>query len=60
MMSRRVAADQPWPFRLTPFATVLFATMLPLAAGIYLLVSTAWTAAERFFLCPGEQSPALA
>ncbi|GIH24949.1 protein translocase component YidC [Acrocarpospora phusangensis] len=34
-------------FRLLPFGTVIAAGFLPLAAGIYLLVSTAWTTAER-------------
>ncbi|MEU9836026.1 membrane protein insertase YidC [Streptosporangium sp. NPDC048047] len=35
---------------LLPFGTLLAAAVLPLAAGIYLLVSTAWTAAERAVL----------
>ncbi|GHH65208.1 membrane protein [Streptosporangium violaceochromogenes] len=35
---------------LMPFATVLAAAVLPLAAGIYLLVSTAWSAGERIVL----------
>ncbi|MEV4093876.1 YidC/Oxa1 family membrane protein insertase [Streptosporangium saharense] len=35
---------------LLPFMTVLAAAVLPLAAGIYLLVTTAWTAAERAVL----------
>nr|AUV64136.1 membrane protein [Streptomyces citricolor]BAV57073.1 hypothetical protein [Streptomyces citricolor] len=32
------------------FGTVLFATLVPLAAGIYLLTTTTWTVAERAFL----------
>jgi YidC/Oxa1 family membrane protein insertase len=32
------------------FATVLFAALVPLAAGLYLLTTTAWTAAERWYL----------
>ncbi|WP_436758193.1 YidC/Oxa1 family membrane protein insertase [Streptosporangium sp. V21-05] len=41
---------------LLPYGTVLVAAVLPLAAGIYLLVSTAWTAAEKAVL----HRPALA
>ncbi len=33
--------------RLLPYLTVVFAVFVPLAAGIYLLVSTAWSLAER-------------
>ncbi len=33
--------------RLLPFLTVVIAAFAPLAAGIYLLVSTAWSLAER-------------
>jgi YidC/Oxa1 family membrane protein insertase len=32
------------------FGTVLFAAFVPLAAGLYLLTTTAWTAAERAWL----------
>ncbi|MFD8593979.1 membrane protein insertase YidC [Kitasatospora sp. NPDC059646] len=32
------------------FGTPLFALLLPLAGGVYLLTSTAWTAAERWYL----------
>ncbi|AUG77412.1 hypothetical protein CFP65_2587 [Kitasatospora sp. MMS16-BH015] len=32
------------------FGTVLFAALVPLAAGLYLLTTTAWTAAERALL----------
>ncbi|WP_406319707.1 YidC/Oxa1 family membrane protein insertase [Streptosporangium sp. NBC_01639] len=35
---------------LLPFGTLLAAAVLPLAAGIYLLVSTAWTAGEKAVL----------
>ncbi|MEU8250209.1 membrane protein insertase YidC [Nonomuraea sp. NPDC048916] len=45
---------QPEPLRkvmpLLPFGSVLAAAVLPLAAGLYLLVSTAWTAGERAVL----------
>jgi len=33
--------------RTLPYLTVVFAAFVPLAAGLYLLTSTAWTAAER-------------
>lgn len=36
--------------RLLPYATVVFALFVPLAAAVYLAVSTAWTATERAIL----------
>ena len=36
--------------RVAPFITVVFAAFVPLAAGLYLLTTTAWTLAERTFL----------
>jgi YidC/Oxa1 family membrane protein insertase len=36
--------------KILPFGTVVFAAFTPLAAGIYLLVSGTWTAAERSVL----------
>ena len=33
--------------RLLPYATVIIAALVPLAAGLYLLTTTSWTAAER-------------
>jgi len=36
--------------RLMPFGTVLMAAVLPLAAGLYLLTTTAWTLTERTIL----------
>ena len=36
--------------RILPYTTVVIAAFVPLAAGIYLLTTTAWTAAERSFL----------
>ena len=33
--------------RILPFTTVAFAALVPLAAGLYLLTTTAWAAAER-------------
>ena len=36
--------------RLMPYGTLLGAAVIPLAAGIYLLTSTAWATAERAYL----------
>ena len=36
--------------RLLPFGTVLFALVAPVALGIYLVTTTAWTVAERRLL----------
>jgi YidC/Oxa1 family membrane protein insertase len=36
--------------RILPFTTVIIAAFVPLAAGLYLLTSTAWTVAERTLL----------
>ena len=36
--------------KLLPYATVIIAGFLPLAAGLYLLTTTAWTLAERALL----------
>ncbi|GCD99572.1 YidC/Oxa1 family membrane protein insertase [Embleya hyalina] len=46
---RRAAAvpNTPAPLRWMPFATVPTAAFAPLAVGLYLLTSTAWTTAER-------------
>jgi YidC/Oxa1 family membrane protein insertase len=40
----------PKLLRALPYGTVVFAMFVPLAAGIYLLTTTAWTAAERALL----------
>src|SRR5215469_4697881 len=46
-----VAPDQPAGLgvlsRIAPYTTVVIAAFVPLAAGIYLLTTTSWTAAER-------------
>ena len=48
---RGAPAQQPgavgFLLRILPFATVAFAALVPLAAGLYLLTTTAWAAAER-------------
>ncbi len=36
--------------RFLPFGTVLMAAVVPLAAGLYLLTTTAWTVTERIYL----------
>ena len=46
--------------RILPFATVAFAALVPLAAGLYLLTTTAWAAAERAVfhrLAPAPPAP---
>jgi YidC/Oxa1 family membrane protein insertase len=48
--------------RVLPFATVVVAAIVPLAAGLYLLTTTAWAAAERAVFNrlgrePGMQKP---
>ena len=47
--------------RLTPYITVAIAAFLPLAAGLYLVTTTAWTLAERTLLLrrpgTGPQTP---
>ncbi|MBT2226530.1 membrane protein insertase YidC [Nonomuraea sp. NEAU-A123] len=56
--ARKVSAtlpeEQPALMRrlmpLMPFGSVLAAAVLPLAAGLYLLISTAWVAGERAIL----------
>ncbi|MEU8380211.1 membrane protein insertase YidC [Streptosporangium sp. NPDC048865] len=60
-MRRTMSEDlQPAALRrvlpLLPYGTVLVAAVLPLAAGVYLLVTTAWTAGEKAVL----HRPALA
>lgn len=52
MTWRRMGDVRPRALRLMPFLTIVAAAFLPLAAGLYLLVSTAWTAAERAALYP--------
>ncbi|GGV13172.1 hypothetical protein GCM10010495_28620 [Kitasatospora herbaricolor] len=41
------------------FGTVLFAALVPLAAGLYLVTTTAWSSAERAWLHRGTPAPAL-
>jgi YidC/Oxa1 family membrane protein insertase len=36
--------------RFLPFGTLATAAFIPLAAGLYLLTTTAWTLLERTFL----------
>ncbi|MFA1545654.1 YidC/Oxa1 family membrane protein insertase [Actinomadura chokoriensis] len=53
--SRRVAVGGPMGAvaRVLPFGTIVFAAFVPLAAGLYLLTSGAWTAVERAVLQRG-------
>ncbi|MCX5212739.1 YidC/Oxa1 family membrane protein insertase [Kitasatospora sp. NBC_00240] len=41
------------------FGTVLFAALVPLAAGLYLVTTTAWSSAERAWLHRGTPAPVL-
>jgi YidC/Oxa1 family membrane protein insertase len=59
------AADQPDQpaglgllSRILPYTTVAIAAFVPLAAGLYLLTTTAWTAAERALLRRWTKQPA--
>ena len=45
--------------RLLPFATVAAAAFVPLAAGLYLATSAAWTLAERAALAERARRPAI-
>ncbi len=47
--ARRMRGSPPL-LRLLPFGTVLFGATLPLAAGLYLVTTTAWTALESLVL----------
>ncbi len=53
-VARRSAGQPGQPtgalVRLTPYVTVAVAPFLPLAAGLYLATTTAWTLAERTIL----------
>ncbi len=40
------------------FGTVLFAALVPLAAGLYLVTTTAWSTAERAWLHRESSAPA--
>ena len=44
--------------RILPYTTVVIAAFVPLAAGIYLLTTTVWTAAERVLLRRWTNPPA--
>jgi YidC/Oxa1 family membrane protein insertase len=67
-LAKRMALSQPAAaggvnalIQLLPYLTVVIAAFLPLAAGIYLLVSTGWALAERtFFWRTGRISAAAA
>jgi len=51
MTARSAGRDAPGGalVRVLPYLTVVIAAFVPLAAGIYLLVSTSWALAERNF-----------
>lgn len=47
LSSRRLPTSATGVLRYAPFATLAVAAFVPLAAGLYLLTSSAWTLAER-------------
>jgi len=48
--TRLTKAEVPALVRVLPYGSVLAALVIPLAAGIYLLATTAWATAERAYL----------
>jgi YidC/Oxa1 family membrane protein insertase len=60
LAARQAPAAQPpapggaagWLVRALPYTTLVIAAIMPLAAGLYLLTTTAWAAAERAVLGP--------
>jgi YidC/Oxa1 family membrane protein insertase len=56
-LAPKAPAPQPggaagWLARVVPYVTLAIAVVMPLAAGLYLLTTTAWAAAERAMLAP--------
>jgi YidC/Oxa1 family membrane protein insertase len=49
-LMRQTAAEAPALLRLLPYGSIVAATVLPLAAGVYLVTTTAWATAERAYL----------
>jgi YidC/Oxa1 family membrane protein insertase len=47
LTARSLAQQQPAITRLLPYTTLIIAAFVPLAAGLYLITTTSWTAAER-------------
>jgi YidC/Oxa1 family membrane protein insertase len=48
MISRN--AEVPGLMRMMPYGSIIGAAVIPLAAGVYLLTTTAWATAERAYL----------
>jgi YidC/Oxa1 family membrane protein insertase len=48
--ARAMPAETPKFMRLLPYGTSLAITVVPLAAGLYLLTTTTWTVIERAYL----------
>jgi YidC/Oxa1 family membrane protein insertase len=53
LSARQLPAQGPRILRLLPYGTVVVAAISPVAVGLYLLVSTAWSVAERAVLMRG-------
>ncbi|WP_086825579.1 membrane protein insertase YidC [Allokutzneria sp. NRRL B-24872] len=54
--ARRQPPGGPGCLRLVHYVTVVIALFVPLAAGVYLLVTTAWTAVQRAILLRDKHS----
>jgi YidC/Oxa1 family membrane protein insertase len=50
-------ATMGWLTRVLPFTTVAIAAVMPLAAGLYLLTTTTWAAAERTIIARRIPAP---
>jgi YidC/Oxa1 family membrane protein insertase len=50
-------ATMGWLMRVLPFTTVAIAAVMPLAAGLYLLTTTTWAAAERVIIARRIPAP---
>jgi YidC/Oxa1 family membrane protein insertase len=50
-------ATMGWLTRVLPFTTVAIAAVMPLAAGLYLLTTTTWSAAERTIIARRLPAP---
>jgi YidC/Oxa1 family membrane protein insertase len=49
-LMKRTATEAPAVLRLLPYGSLIGAAVIPLAAGVYLLTTTAWATAERAYL----------
>ena len=59
LMRKSAGPEVPAVMRLLPYGTLVGAAVIPLAAGIYLLTTTAWATAERAYLRRGSDGQGL-